>query len=326
MQVLRLESFVASLIILALLWNAAFCVPTTEEQAHDRAESAKDGWSSLLTATELNDRLRDANVLVIDARSPQEYAAGHIPGSINLPGVAWRTPATKPGSGKVGQQLFRTSDGKIDVARYEAYLGNAGVTPEHRIIVYGNHAGKADGSVAASILLKLGHEDVAFLDGVGIEEWRKAGYPISTEQTTLPAAKYRARPDLGRLWTRDDVLKNLDNQNVVIIDSRTPAEYRGDDLRGNQRGGHIPGAILLDSEEFLEDSSHTTIAPKKAREKIEAVIPKDKTVVIYCQSGTRCSHKELILRDLGYENVVLYDGSWQDWGNREDTPVEKEGP
>ena len=108
---------------------------------------------------------------------------------------------------------------------------------------------------------------------------------------------------------------------MVIIDSRTPAEFAGKDLRGNKRGGHIPGAVLLNAEDFLDKTTHKTIDAAAAKERIEAEIPKEKTVVIYCQSGTRCSHKELILKDLGYKNVVLYDASWQEWGNRLDTPV-----
>jgi thiosulfate/3-mercaptopyruvate sulfurtransferase len=292
-----------------------------EKPAVSAAKKDAQQWSTLIRAETLHRRLDRDKLLIVDVRSEKEYATGHIPGAINLPGSQWRTPATKPESGKIGQQIFRREDGSFDVARYEKLLGNAGITPDHEIVVYGNYAGKADGSVPAAILLKLGHKQVAFLDGVGTEQWQKAGYKLSTESKQLPAAKYTAHPDAKRLWSFQDVVKNLDNKDVVIVDSRTPEEFAGKDLRGNQRGGHIPGAKLLNSEDFLDAKSHTTISTDEARKKIEAVIPKGKTVVIYCQTGTRCSHKELILRDLGYENVVLYDASWQEWGNRTDTPI-----
>jgi thiosulfate/3-mercaptopyruvate sulfurtransferase len=279
-------------------------------------------WSTLITAQQLHDRLADADVLMIDARSAGEYRAGHIPGAINLPGIEWRTPPTKDVQKEgPGQRIFRRADGTLDVERYETLLGKAGITPERDVVVYGNQAGKADGSIPAAILLKLGHAKVAFLDGIGLDRWKSAGYSVSTEVNSLPVAKYKARPDTGRLWSYQDVLKNFNNENVVIIDSRTPTEYSGEELRGNKRGGHIPGAKLLNSEEFLDKATGTTISAAEAKAKVEKLIPKGKTVVVYCQSGTRCSHEELILKDLGYENVVLYDASWQEWGNRADTPI-----
>ncbi len=208
--------------------------------------------------------------------------------------------------------------------RYEKFLSDAGVLNNHEIVVYGSHAGKADGSVPAAILLKLGHTNVAFLDGVGLNEWKKAGGDVSKEPRKLTASKYVAKAETKRLWSYKDVLANLENKDVLVIDSRTPAEYAGLDLRGNLRGGHIPGAQLLNAEDFLDKDTKQTINFDEAKAKVEKLIPdKSKTVVIYCQSGTRCSHKELLLKDLGYTNVVLYDASWQEWGNRSDTPVEK---
>lgn len=293
----------------------------TANPAQAKSANSQAAWSTLITAKTLHEKLKSPDLVIIDVRSPAEYAAGHIEGAINLPGVDWRTPAAAPG--QVGQKIFRQEDNSIDTERYEKFLSAAGIKPEHDVVIYGNYAGKADGSLPAALLLKLGHEKVAFLDGVGLDEWKAAGYAITTSATKLPASQYKAHPDAKRLWSYEDVLKNLDNPDVVIVDSRTPAEFEGKDLRGNKRGGHIPGAKLFNAEDFLDQATHRTIDLEAARKRIEAEIPKDKTVVIYCQSGTRCSHKELILKDLGYKNVVLYDSSWQEWGNRLDTPIEE---
>jgi thiosulfate/3-mercaptopyruvate sulfurtransferase len=293
--------------------------PTVSEVSSNHAQ---ERWSSLLTAQEVHQRLAESNTVVIDVRSAAEYTAGHIPGALNMPAANWRTPPARPGSGAIGQQIFRRPDGSLDVERYERLLGDAGIRADDDIVVYGNHAGRADGTVPAAILLKLGHERIAFLDGIGIEQWKQAGYPVSQKPTKRDPTTYETGPAPDRLWSYHDVLKNLDNPDVVIIDSRTAAEFAGTDLRGNKRGGHIPGARLLNSEDFLDAQSLTTISPDEARRKVEAVAPKGKTIVIYCQSGTRCSLKELILKDLGYTDVVLYDASWQEWGNRDDTPVE----
>ena len=289
-----------------------------------QAASADGEWSSLITPLQLHRRLEQPNLLILDVRSANEYSAEHIPGAINLPGVQWRTPATKnPAVEGPGQRIFRQADGSVDVARYEALLGGAGIKPEYEVVVYGNQAGKADGSVPAAILIKLGHARVAFLDGIGLERWKQAGYEIATDKKVLPATKYVAKADPKRLWSYQDVLKNLNNEDVIFIDSRTPAEYAGQDLRGNKRGGHIPGAKLLNNEDLVDKVTGTTISREAAKAKVEALIPKGKTVVVYCQSGTRCSHEELILKDLGYENVVLYDASFQEWSNLDNTPVEK---
>ena len=301
-----------------------------EPSAAAKTETKANHWSSLITVAQLRERQQNVNLLILDARSEQEYLAGHIPGAINVPGSQWRTPATKnPAKEGVGQKIFRKPDGSVDVARYEKLLSDAGIRREHEIVVYGNHAGKADGSVAAAILLKLGHPSVVFLDGIGLELWKGAGYPVSTKVSKLSASQYHAVPDLKRLWTYQDVLKNIGNKDVVFVDSRTPEEYAGKDLRGNKRGGHIPGAKLLSSDEFL-DKDKTTIDFDTAKARINAALfgnnvppgDQEKTIVIYCQSGTRCSHKELLLRDLGYKNVVLYDASWQEWGNLDDVPLE----
>ncbi len=299
---------------------ATTCLPALIGGENESAE--KSGWSILITPAELRDRTSDERTLIVDVRSEEQYQAGHIPSAINVPGSKWRTPATKdPKREGPGQRIFRDADGQVDVARYEKLLGEAGITPARRIVIYGNQAGKADGSVPAAILLKLGHKEVAFLDGVGLERWQAAGLPVSKVPVVLKPATYAAKADVDSVWSADDVLKNLDNEEVVIIDSRTPAEFAGQDLRGNERGGHIPGARLLNSEDFLNLATGTTISRAAAKEKVEQLIPRGKTVVIYCQSGTRCSHEELILRDLGYDHVVLYDASWQEWGNRKDTPV-----
>ena len=312
---------VAACGLVLILFNSSL----RADESPAQAKAAAPHWSSFITPQELHARLQHPALLIIDVRSPQEYAAGHIPGAINLPGVDWRTPPAAPGSGKVGQQIFRRPDGSVDVPRYEKFLGEAGLKQDHEVVIYGNHAGKADGSLPAALLLKLGHKNVAFLDGVGLDQWKKADYEVATKRTKLAATTYKASADPKRLWSYDDVKKNLNNPDIVILDSRTPEEFAGKDLRGNKHGGHIPGARLLNSDDFIEKSSLLTIVPELARQKVESILPdKDKTVVIYCQSGTRCSLKELVLKDLGYKNVVLYDASWQEWGNKENAPIEKD--
>jgi len=300
-----------------------------EAPAKASAPATPAKWSSIITAADLKARINEPNLLIIDVRKKADYDKGHIPGAINIPGDFWRTKSAKPGEGD-SQYIFRVdnkSDGAPDVARYEAALTNAGVTRDAKIVVYGDHAGKADGSIPAMILLWLGHPSVSFLDGIGIEEWKKAGGQVVIEPTRLAKANppYKAQPIEGFIWNLDDVKKNLDNKDVVFYDTRSTAEYNGTDLRGNKRGGHIPGAVLCNYEEFLDKSKgQTTLSPAEVQKKLaERNITPDKTVVLYCQTATRVSLPALVLKDLGYKNVVIYDASWHEYGNREDTKIVK---
>jgi thiosulfate/3-mercaptopyruvate sulfurtransferase len=318
-----LKSF--ALIVLATLAGGSLAGAEAPAQPAPAVstDAQQSSWQSFLTPAQVKARLADANAIVIDVRSADEYAKGHIPGAISLPGKLWRTPEAKPGHGD-SQYIFRKPDGSPDIARYEALLGDAGLTRDREVIIYGNHAGKADGSVPAMILSWLGQKDVRFLDGVGLSEWHKAGYETSTEPRQLPAARYAAAPRDGFVWNLHDVLANLTNPRVVFYDTRAPREFTGEELKSNKRGGHIPGAVLCNYEEFLDKDKKTISRDQVARKLAERGITPDKTVVLYCQTATRVSLPYLALRDLGYNDVVIYDASWHEYGNRDDTPIERD--
>ncbi|MEM8875125.1 MAG: rhodanese-like domain-containing protein [Planctomycetota bacterium] len=290
--------------------------------------SEDHGWKSFVTAHDVAGLIALDGVVFVDVRSADEYAAGHIPGAINLPGKEWRTAKAKPGAGD-SQYLFRDADGEVDVARYEQLLSAAGIANDHTVVVYGNHAGKGDGSIPAMILDILGHEDVVFFNGVGLDEWRSAGYVVETEPTVLPTSTFvatRAEPDA--IWNLDDVQAHLGDDAVVFVDTRSKAEFNGDAAqltkRGNLRGGRIPGAVLLDYAEHLDKAKRVLDAEILRQQFADRGVTADKTIVLYCQTATRVSLPYLALRDLGYENVVVYDASWHEYGNRPDTVIEGE--
>lgn len=301
--------------------------PTGAPATSKPAEAAPQ-WKIFVTPQQVQEwAAKDSKLVIVDARSPEEYAAEHVPGAINAPGALWRTPPTKnPGKEGIGQYIFRDGQHRPDVGRYEALLSGFGLDRDQRIVVYGNHAGRADGSVPVSILFWLGQEKAHFLDGIGLNEWKAAGFPTTKEPKTLPKSDFKASPQAGHLWSIDDVLKHIDDKEVVFFDSRSPAEYAGKDLRGVTRGGHIPGAKLLNYEDLLDPKTKKILAPEEVAKKISASgVDKGKTVVIYCQTGTRCSLKELALKELGFEKVVLYDAGWQEYGNRQHSVIVQDG-
>lgn len=284
------------------------------------AHAAETKWSSFISATEVAELVKQDSTVLIDARSSEQYAQGHIPGAINLPGGKWRTSKAKPGEGD-SQYIFRTEDGAPDIARYEEFLSKAGIKNSDTIVVYGNHAGKADGSIPALLLRWLGHEKVKFLDGVGIEEWTKAGFETSTEKRSLPKSNYKATPIKNFVWNLNDVRKSIGSEDVVFYDTRSIEEFTGEEPRSNKRAGHIPGAVRIDYKDLL--GADKKVLEPSVSEKLhaEAGIEKDKTIVLYCQTATRVSLPALELLDLGYENIAIYDASWHEYGNRNDTDI-----
>ncbi len=253
------------------------------------------------------------DLIILDARSG------------NLQPDDLRTPKARPGAG-YSQYLFRVGDddeaGDLDVARYAAILGGAGIDHTDTVVVYGSFAGEEDGSVPAMILDMLGHEgDIHFLDGHGLERWQSAGFDVTATPTTLPATDYQAQPRDQALWNLDDVQANLGNQQVVFYDTRSLPEFTGDNPRDNQRGGHIPGAIRIDGADLMDADKVTLAAEAIAAAHEAAGMTPDKTIVLYCQTSTRVSLPYLALRQLGYENLAVYDASMHEYLNRSDTDV-----
>lgn len=294
---------------------------TASEDSVDR-----DGFATFISPAELKQFAARPGVVVVDVRSAEEYATAHIPGAINLPGESLRTPSAKPGEGD-SQYIFRDEQGEPDVERYEEILGEAGISREQTAIIYGNHAGKADGSVPAMLLDWLGQEKVLFLDGVGLSEWYAAGFAVTSEPTEREATTYDARPRENFVWNLDEVLDHVGTDGAVFYDTRALDEFEGSNLKGNRHGGHIPGAIRLDYADFLTEDK--TLKP---RDEIVSLLEANgldrksvggRPVVLYCQTATRVSLPYLALRELGYEDVAIYDASWHEYGNRDDTPVEK---
>jgi thiosulfate/3-mercaptopyruvate sulfurtransferase len=164
---------------------------------------------------------------------------------------------------------------------------------------------------------------VRILDG-GIQAWKAAGLAVTTEAASPKTAAFKSSERREVLATVDDVLHSLDNKEISILDTRSKGEYLGTHVRA-ARGGAIPGAIHIEwtdnldaNGKFKSDAELTAIYSR-------AGITPDKEVISYCQGGYRAAHSYVALRLIGFPKVRNYIGSWKEWGDRTDLPIEKPG-
>ena len=212
-----------------------------------------------------------------------------------------------------------------DEARLSEILSAAGLRPDVHVVAYDD-----EGNGRASRLLwtldALGHFDYSLLNG-GLVAWAAEGREVEAGVVEPSRSTYRAQlrnPDV--LADKQYLLDHLDDDNTVVLDARSPAEYAGADVRA-ARGGHIPGAVNLDWTTAMDRDNNLRLQPPETLRALlkERGITPDKEVVTHCQTHHRSAHTFLVLRYLGYPSIRGYAGSWSEWGNDPDTPVEAGG-
>lgn len=300
------------------LWTGALAIalwlqaPTAHAQCWGDEAKAKGYANPALLASgqEVADHLGDADVRILDTRSPDRYVAGHIPGAVNLP-LAEITRTIKGVPGMLAP-----------IQEVEQALGARGVTRESRVVIYDDFGGDQATRLFWTLDF-LGHPQVSVLQG-GFGLWQREGRPIARDTPSITPVRYVATPDptkgVDLAWVR----AHLDNRAVVLLDSRSPEEFEGEvPGRDVARPGHIPGAINVDWVRNL-----TTTEPRQfkvgadlARLYRRAGVIPDKEIVVYCRTGVRASHTYFVLRLLGYPKVRLYDGSFVEWAADPNLPV-----
>jgi len=207
---------------------------------------------------------------------------------------------------------------------FAAKMGELGIGDQTRVVAYDDYDHIFAGRLAWA-LRHYGHDDVRILDG-GWARWVAEGRQTSRDVPHRAPAQFTARVRPALRKTADDVARKLGSGDVLLLDARPAEQYAGT-LTAARRGGHIPGARnvpyarLVDPQtgKFLSDEE---LAHAFAEAGVDvAKLPRD--VVVYCNGGVSCSVPLHALRMLGRDDVAVYDGSWNEWGNDEARPIKQ---
>ena len=250
----------------------------------------------------------DGKPLVIDLRPPEDFATGHIPGAVHLD--LW------------GLSLIDTDPGPLRAFMWiiDHLFNLRGVDAKTPVVVYDEQSGMR-AARAFWFLEYFGHPRVQVLDG-GFGAWVRAALPVTREAAPPPKSSWTGTPQDRAIATWRDVKDRLGRSDVVILDTRSDGEHNGTTVRA-KRGGAIPGAVHVEwSRNLGSDGAFKPAGELRAMYEAAGVTP-DKEIVTYCQGGYRAAHGYLALRLLGYPRVRNYTGSWKEWGDREDLPIEK---
>lgn len=284
-----------SLLLAVLLAPAAGAGPT----AYPRPDL-------LIEAAELKKPQVARKYVLLDARGKGAYKAGHVPGAVWLDAITW-------------ERAFK--DGQDEQAWAERIAG-LGLHAETPVVVYDDNLSK-DAARMWWILRYWGLRDVRLLNG-GWRAWKAAGGPLEErENTPLGALRARLAPVRSRLAAKEQVKKFVEGKTEQILDARSSGEYCGE-RETAKRNGAIPGAKHLEWSDTLDKKTgHFKSAAELTKLFKDAGIDPAKPTTTYCQSGGRAAVLAFVVELMGGKEVRNYYRSWSEWGNADDTPIEK---
>jgi thiosulfate/3-mercaptopyruvate sulfurtransferase len=262
----------------------------------------------LTTPQELQKKLAAANLCLVDVRPAEEFARGHIPGAVHFD--------------LFGLSLVDTSDAPLKAFMHMIHhvLELRGVSDSTEVVFYEDNSGMR-AARGLWFLEFFGHQNVRILDG-GIQAWKAAGFAVTTETASPKTAAFKISERREVLANVDDVLHSLNKKEISILDTRSKGEYLGTHVRA-ARGGAIPGAIHIEWTDNLDAKGKFKSDAELTAMYSKAGITRDKEVISYCQGGYRAAHSYVALRLIGFPKVRNYIGSWKEWGDRTDLPIEK---
>ena len=267
----------------------------------------------------LADQLGRHDLRILDVRwrpdgtGAANFAAGHIPGAAY---IDWREELIEPENAEAGPGLRLAGPD-----RFAAAMARAGIGDGTSVVIYDDSLGLYAARAWWSLRV-YGVESARILDG-GLPAWIADGRPLSNASYPPATSVFTPRTNPRMRLTTADVRSLLGSPDVLLIDARAAAEYRG--LEGNARRlGHIPGAINVAVGAMHEPGTQRLREGTDLRDQLlKANVPRGRRIITYDGAGVAAAKLAYILSLLGYDDVAVYDGGWSEWGDRLDLPVDR---
>jgi len=278
------------------------------------ADYAKD----VLVETQwVQEHLDDDSIRIVEVdENPALYAEAHIPGAI---GFDWKMD--------LQDQVKRDFLGPEE---FGALMGSRGISNGHTVVLYGDR-NNWFAAYTYWYFNYYGHDDVLLMNGPR-EKWISEGRPTSTDAPSYEPATFAAQSgDEAIRAKRDEVFQAL-GTDTRLVDVRSPQEYSGEliamagyEQEGAQRAGHIPGAASIPWAQAVKDDGTFKSADELRELYSGKGVLDGNEVIAYCRIGERSAHTWFVLHELlGHDKVKNYDGSWTEWGNLVNVPIEKD--
>jgi thiosulfate/3-mercaptopyruvate sulfurtransferase len=274
---------------------------------------------SLVSTDWLAEHIDAPDVRVVDAswympaenRDPAaEYDAEHIPGAVRF-------------------DIDEIADTDSDLPhmmpspeKFSSRMRKAGIGDGNRVVVY--DGGMMMAAARAWWMLRtFGHDDVAILDG-GINKWKAEGRPLEDLPPTPRERHFTARLNSTMIRYADQMLANIDSKKEQVVDARAQARFDGvaPEPRAGLRGGHIPGSVCVPFIDVIDDDKTMLPAADIKEAFTSAGLDLKKPIVATCGSGVSAAMLVFAMHLIGQRQNAVYDGSWSEWGGREDLPIE----
>lgn len=265
------------------------------------------GLPLVIEPAQLQARLDAPGLILVDLTSAARYGAGHIPGA------RFVDPKRTQLGGPPAPGLLPAQ------ADLQALFGELGHRPEATYVVYDDEGGGWAGRFIW-LLDVIGHTRYHYLDG-GLLAWEAEGRALETGAPAPAGGPVALTLSDGPTATLAYLQSRLGAADLAIWDARSPAEYRGEKVLA-ARGGHVPGAANLEWTTGMDPARQLRIRHDLPKQLAALGITPDKEVITHCQTHHRSGFTYLAAKALGYPRVKAYAGSWGEWGNHPDTPID----
>lgn len=296
---------IAYIISVFLILSIVSCTPGQDDQT-----SELDTYPNarlLVQVEELNNMLDDENLFLIDARANESDSL--IPGAVHFSAVS-----------ELIDNDHEVSNFLIGPDQFEDKMRELGLDQDAEVVIYdeGQHL------AAARLFYALeyyGFSNASLLNG-GMAAWLEEGYPIVEDPVETEQGNFTVEVQPARFCDFETVMAASEDPDKIILDVRSEGEYTGEVKRA-EKSGHIPNAIHLEWSEVIESDGVPYFKPASEIQEIytSAGLTPDKEIIPHCQSNVRGSHSYFTLRLMGFDSVRPYEGSWAEYGNREESVV-----